>query len=112
MFKNEQFKMKEGVLVKNYFAHCVDVEELYENNEVKLDIVDTLDKRERWVANYVITNNKIKAKAIALHFKISIDTANNWIKKWVEKGFLERYDNEQIRNIDYVLCEKYYEKLK
>ena len=51
-------------------------------------------------------------KAIALHFKISIDTANNWIKKWIEKGFLERYDNEQIRNVDYVLCEKYYEKLK
>ena len=31
MFKNEQFKMKEGVLVINYFAHCVDVEELYKN---------------------------------------------------------------------------------
>ena len=31
MFKNEQFKMKEDVFVKNYFAHCVDVEELYEN---------------------------------------------------------------------------------
>ena len=31
MFKNEQFKMKEGAFVKNYFAHCVDVEELYEN---------------------------------------------------------------------------------
>ena len=23
--------MKEGAFVKNYFAHCVDVEELYEN---------------------------------------------------------------------------------
>ena len=29
MFKNEQFKMKEGAFVKNYFAHCVDVEEVY-----------------------------------------------------------------------------------
>ena len=29
-FKNEQFKIKEGDSVKNYFAHCVDVEELYE----------------------------------------------------------------------------------
>ena len=101
-----------GVMASTFETVQKKVEELYENNEVKLDIVDTLDKRERWVANYVITNNKIKAKAIALHFKISIDTANNWIKKWVEKGFLERYDNEQIRNVDYVLCEKYYEKLK
>lgn len=101
-----------GVMASTFETVQKKVEELYENNEVKLDIVDTLDKRERWVANYVITNNKIKAKAIALHFKISIDTANNWIKKWVEKSFLERYDNEQIRNVDYVLCEKYYEKLK
>ena len=31
MFRNEQFKMKEGVLVINYFAHCIDVEELYKN---------------------------------------------------------------------------------
>jgi len=31
MFENEQFKMKEGVLVINYFAHCVDVEEVYKN---------------------------------------------------------------------------------
>lgn len=31
MFKNEQFKKEEGVFVKNYFAHCVDVEELYVN---------------------------------------------------------------------------------
>jgi len=31
MFENEQFKMKEGVLVINYFVHCVDVEEVYKN---------------------------------------------------------------------------------
>lgn len=31
IFRNEQFKMKEGVLVINYFAHCIDVEELYKN---------------------------------------------------------------------------------
>jgi len=31
MFEDEQFKMKEGVLVINYFAHCVDVEEVYKN---------------------------------------------------------------------------------
>ena len=31
MFENEQFKIKEGELVINYFAHCIDVEELYKN---------------------------------------------------------------------------------
>ena len=34
------------------------------------------------------------------------------VKRLAMSGFLERYDNEQIRNVDYVLCEKYYEKLK
>ena len=46
------------------------------------------------------------------HFKINVDTANNWIKKWIEKDFLRRYDNKQIRNVDYVLTAKYYENLK
>ena len=71
-----------------------------------------LDKREKWVANYIITNNKIKAKDIANHFKINLDTANNWIKKWIENDFLKKYNDKQIRNIDYVLTEIYYEKLK
>ena len=42
-----------------------------------MNIIDTLDKRERWVANYIITNNKIKAK----------DIANSRIKKWTQKDF-------------------------
>ncbi len=88
------------------------VKEIYLNNENEINIVETLDKRERWVANYILTNKKIKAKDIATHFKINVDTANNWIKKWIEKDFLRRYDNKQIRNVDYVLTAKYYEKLK
>ena len=31
MYEDEQFKMKEGVLVIKYFAHSVDVEEVYKN---------------------------------------------------------------------------------
>ena len=40
-----------GVMASTFETVQKKVEELYENNEVKLDIVDTLDKRERWVAN-------------------------------------------------------------
>lgn len=78
----------------------------------EMNIIDTLDKRERWVANYIITNNKIKAKDIANHFKINLDTANNWIKRWIEKDFLKRLDDKQIRNVDYILTDKYIENLK
>ena len=88
------------------------VKEIYENSKEKISILDTLDKRERWIANYIITNNKIKAKDNATHFKINLDTANNWIKKWLEKGFLVRYDNNQKRNVDYILTDKYLSELK
>ncbi len=88
------------------------VKEIYKNSKEEMNIIDTLDKRERWVANYIITNNKIKAKDIANHFKINIDTANNWIKKWIEKEFLQRLDDKQIRNVDYILTKKYYDELK
>lgn len=88
------------------------VKEIYKNSQEEMNIIDTLDKRERWVANYIITNNKIKAKDIANHFKINLDTANNWIKKWIEKDFLKRLDNKQIRNVDYILTDKYVENLK
>lgn len=88
------------------------VKEIYKNSKEEMNIIDTLDKRERWVANYIITNNKIKAKDIANHFKINLDTANNWIKKWIQKDFLKRLDSSQIRNVDYILTEKYDEQLK
>lgn len=87
------------------------VKEIYKNSKEEMNIIDALDKRERWVANYIITNNKIKAKDIANHFKINIDTANNWIKKWIEKDFLQRLNDKQIRNVDYILTKKYYDEL-
>lgn len=87
------------------------VKEIYKKSKEEISIIDTLDKRERWVANYIINSNKIKAKDIANHFKINIDTANNWIKKWIEKDFLKRLDDKQIRNVDYILTEKYLKNL-
>lgn len=86
--------------------------EIYKNSKEEINIIDTLDKRERQVVNYIINNGKIKAKDIANHFKINLDTANNWIKKWIEKEFLIRFDNKQIRNVDYILTDKYSENVK
>ncbi len=88
------------------------IEDIYTNSESEIDSLDMLDKRERWIASYLLNNNKIKARDIANHFKVNLDTANNWIKKWLEKEFLIRFNTEQIRNVDYVLSSKYQEKLK
>lgn len=100
-----------GTMANTFEAVGERVKEIYKNSKEEMNIIDTLDKRERWVANYIITNNKIKAKDIANHFKINIDTANNWIKKWIEKDFLQRLNDKQIRNVDYVLTKKYYDEL-
>ena len=88
------------------------VKEIYLNSKEEVNILDTLDKRERWIANYILNNGKIKAKDIASHFKISLNTANNWIKEWLENGFLVRENDKQIRNVDYILTKKYQEKIK
>ena len=101
-----------SVMANTFEAVGSRVKEIYKNSKQEMNIIDTLDKRERWVANYIITNNKIKAKDIANHFKINLDTANNWIKKWIEKDFLKRLDDKQIRNVDYILTDKYIENLK
>ena len=37
------------------------VKEIYKNSKEEISLVDTLDKREIWVANYIITNETIKA---------------------------------------------------
>ena len=56
------------------------VKDIYRNSKEEISVIDTMDKRERWVANFIINNEKIKARDIANHFKINLDTANNWIK--------------------------------
>lgn len=101
-----------GIMATTFEAVGNRVEEIYRNSKNEINIIDTLDKRERWIANYIVNNGKIKAKEIANHFKINLDTANNWIKKWMERDFLKRLDDKQIRNIDYILTERYSEKIK
>lgn len=100
-----------GTMANTFEAVGERVKEIYNNNKEQINILDTLDKRERWVANYIITNKKIKAKDIANHFKINIDTANKWIRNWIEKDFIQRLNDKQIRNVDYILTRKYYEKI-
>lgn len=56
------------------------VKDIYRNSKEEISVIDTMDKRERWVANFIINNEKIKVRDIANHFKINLDTANNWIK--------------------------------
>ena len=74
-------RYKEGyVMVRNPFNYHL-VNEIYLNSKEEVNILDTLDKRERWIANYILNNGKIKAKDIASHFKISLNTANNGIKE-------------------------------
>lgn len=101
-----------GIMANTFEKVGEKVKEIYNNSKENMSIIDTLDKRERWVANYIISNGKIKPKNIAEHFKINIDTSNKWVKKWVENGFLTRLNNNQIRNIDYILTKKYNENLK
>lgn len=88
------------------------VKEIYKSSKEEINLLDTLDKRERWVANYILNNNKIKARDIANHFRISLNTANSWIKEWLPKDFLTRFDEKQLRNIDYILSKKYQGKIK
>lgn len=83
------------------------INELYNLSHQNLNLLDSLDARERWIANYIINNKTIRAKDIREHFKINLDTANNWIKKWIKSDLLERVDYTQKRNKEYTLTEKY-----
>ena len=94
-----------SMMANTFETVSIRIKEIYDKKEI--DLINTLDKRERWIANYIKNHGQIKAKIIAEHFKINIDTANNWIKKWIENGLLTRKDNKQIRNVDYKLTEKY-----
>lgn len=101
-----------SIMADTFELVCNRVKEIYINTKEEISIIDTLDKMQRWVANFIKNNGKIKAKDIVTHFKINLDTANNWIKKWIDKGFLKRYNDIQKRNIDYILTEKYRNNLK
>ena len=96
-----------GIMASTFDMVGEKVKSIYEESKDNISIIDALDKRERWVASYIYNNGKIKAKDIATHFKINLDTANNWVKKWIENDFLLKVDNDKVRNVDYTLTEKY-----
>lgn len=100
-----------GIMASTFDMVGEKVKSIYEESKDNISIIDALDKRERWVANYICNNGKIKAKDIATHFKINLDTANNWVKKWIENDFLVKVCNDKVRNVDYTLTEKYFLEL-
>lgn len=46
------------------------VKEIYKNSKEEISIIDSLDKRERWVANFIINNGKIKAKDVLITLRL------------------------------------------
>lgn len=83
------------------------VAEIYKQGKDKNTLFDTLDKRERWVANYIKEKGFIKTKDIVSYFKIDKKTARNWIEIWIKEGFIEQKNSSQKRNIEYILAPKY-----
>lgn len=80
---------------------------LYKQDKPKNSIFDSLDKRQRWVAGYIIEKGFIKVKDVSLNFKIDERTARIWVKNWLDEGFIKKKDLIQQRNVNYVLGEKY-----
>lgn len=83
------------------------VKDIYNENKDKVDIYDTLDKRERWVVNYILEKGNISSNEIAKHFKIDSRTARRWLTDWCEKNLLKKESETQIRNIKYILSENF-----
>ena len=46
------------MLFKKINHHENIVKEIYKNSKQEMNIIDTLDKRERWVVNYIILTIK------------------------------------------------------
>ncbi len=78
----------------------------YETSEQPGGLKD-LDKRERWVANFILRKGVIRAGDMIEHFKIDRKTAMNWLKNWEEKGFLAREAPLRKRYIGFILDKKY-----
>lgn len=83
------------------------VSALYQESSSQQDFFDVLDKRERWVVNFILQKRAIRTADITGHFEIDKKTAMNWLKTWEEKGFLKRKNISQKRYIEFILDEKY-----
>lgn len=83
------------------------VSDLYKEDKPRDNTFQAIDKRQKWIASYIIQNGSIRSKNVSAHFGIDDTTAREWLKNWVKEGFLERKDLTQQRNIEYVLKGKY-----
>jgi len=81
------------------------VSELFQNSRKteKNDAANILDKRQRWVFNFIKKNGFVMIKNIVNHFNIDKKTASLWVKGWIEKEFLKIKDESRQRNVEYVL---------
>ncbi len=57
-----------GIMATTFEVVGNRVEEIYRNSKSEINIIDILDKRERWVANYIVNNGRIKAREIADYY--------------------------------------------
>lgn len=83
------------------------VKALYNEQKSGTNMMEGLDKRQRWIADYIIQNGSIKATVVSEHFKIDEKTARTWLKNWIAEGFVRKKDDERVRNVEYVLANKY-----
>jgi DNA-binding MarR family transcriptional regulator len=83
------------------------VSELYKKGKPQQNLMDILDKRQRWAMNYILQKGSVRAKDIANYFKVDDKTARIWIKSWIAEDFIKKKDLIQQRNIEYILTEKF-----
>ena len=79
------------------------ITDLYKEDKPRGNTFQIIDKRQKWIATYIIQNGSIRSKNVSAHFGIDDTTAREWLKNWAKEGFLERKDLTQQRNIEYIL---------
>ncbi|MCP4153485.1 MAG: Fic family protein [bacterium] len=83
------------------------VNSLYYETVDMPDLFEVLDKRERWVANFILRKGVIGSADVAGHFNIDRKTAMNWLKAWEENRFLKRKKNSSKRYIEFLLDDRF-----
>ncbi len=83
------------------------VKSLYYETSNQPGLLKDLDKRERWVANFILQKGVIRTTDMIEHFKIDKKTAMNWLKGWEKNGFLAREAPSKKRYIGFILDSKY-----
>lgn len=83
------------------------VTELYYRKTPLYDFISFLNKRERWVVNYIKEKGSIRATEMLNFYTIDKKTAMMWLKKFEAEGLLKRKNPSQLRNVEFILTEKY-----